>query len=129
GSIFVVKGSTLSASGFTSLSFPLPTTSGGVKITFTPTAGGAGTDAFLIYLYNLNGVNQLAAVLPSTLPVGNYNVTVTNGGTASAPFAVTVVQRKIAVLTQDTSGTGLAVIQNYISAAQLDVDRLTTGTV
>ena len=61
GSIFVVKGSNLNASGFTQFSFPLPTASqSGVKITFTPSSGGSGTDAYLIYLYNQNGVNQRA---------------------------------------------------------------------
>ena len=84
GSIFVVKGTLLSAAGFTQMSFPLPTSSSGVKITFTPAAGGAGTDAYLVYLYNQGGVNQLAGVLPSSVTPGNYNVTVTNG-TASAP--------------------------------------------
>jgi uncharacterized protein (TIGR03437 family) len=126
GSIFVVKGTGLSASGFTQLAFPLPTTAGGVKITFTPVAGGAGTDAYLVYLYNLSGVNQLAAVLPSRLAAGNYNATVTYDGNPSAPFAVRVVQRKIGLITADSSGSGLAVIQNYISPTQLDIDRFTT---
>jgi uncharacterized protein (TIGR03437 family) len=125
GSIFVVKGTNLSAAGFTQFSFPLPTSSSGVKITFTPAAGGAGTDAYLVYLYNQSGVNQLAAVLPSTVAPGNYNVTVTNG-TASAPLAVPVVQRKVGLITADGSGTGLSVIQNYISASQLDIDRFTS---
>ncbi|MCX6629700.1 MAG: hypothetical protein NTW28_18945 [Candidatus Solibacter sp.] len=125
GSIFVVKGTTLSASGFTQFAFPLPASSSGVKITFTPAAGGSGTDAYLVYLYNQGGVNQLAAVLPSSVAPGNYNVTVTNG-TTSAPFAVQVLQRKLGLITADSSGSGLAVIQNYISAAQLDIDRFTT---
>src|ERR1035437_3873198 len=125
GSIFVVKGTTLSASGFTQMSFPLPTSSSGVSITFTPALGGTGTLAYLVYLYNQGGVNQLAGVLPSGLAVGNYNVTVTNG-TVSAPFATQVVQRKLGLITADSSGSGLAVIQNYISAAQLDIDRFTT---
>lgn len=126
GSIFVVKGSNLSASGYTAMSFPLPTSSSGVKITFTPAAGGSGTDAYLVYLYNQGGVNQLAGVLPSTVAAGNYNVTVTNNGTASAPFSVAVVQRKLGLITANSGGTGLAVIQNYISASQLDIDRFTT---
>ncbi len=126
GSIFVVKGSNLSASGYTAMSFPLPASSSGVKITFTPATGGSGTDAYLVYLYNQGGVNQLAGVLPSTVAAGTYNVTVTNNGTASAPLSVTVVQRKLGLITADSSGSGLAVIQNYISASQLDIDRLTT---
>lgn len=128
GSIFVVKGTNLSASGFSQFGFPLPNSSNGVKITFTPAGGGTGTDAYLVYLYNQGGVNQLAAILPSTVAPGNYNVTVTNG-TASAGFATQVVQRKIGIITQDSTGSGLAVVQNYISAAQLDVDRFTVGTV
>jgi hypothetical protein len=37
-----------------------------------------------------------------------------------------VVPRKIGLITADSSGSGLAVIQNYISASQLDIDRFTT---
>ncbi len=129
GSIFVVKGTNLSGSGYNSLGFPLPTSSGGVSITFTPVSGGAGTNAYLVYTYNESGVNQLAAILPSTLAAGNYNVTVTNGTATSAPFAATVVKSKVGIFTQDSSGTGLAVMQNYVSASEIDIDRFTTGTV
>ena len=128
GSIFIVKGTTLSASGFTSFAPPRPTQPSGVKVTFTPTAGGTGTDAYIVYLYNQGGVNQIAAILPSTVAVGNYNVTVTNG-TVSAPFAAQVVASKVALFTQDSSGSGLASVQNYISAAAVDLNRLTTGSV
>jgi uncharacterized protein (TIGR03437 family) len=83
---------------------------------------------YLVYLYNQSGVNQLAGILPSTVAVGNYNVTVTNG-TVSAPFAAQVVASKLGLFTQDNTGTGLAVVQNYISAVQYDLNRLTTGTL
>ncbi|MCU1237379.1 MAG: hypothetical protein JWP63_5346, partial [Candidatus Solibacter sp.] len=129
GSIFIVKGSTLSASGFTQFAPPRPTTSGGVKVTFTPTTGGTGTDAILVYLYNQSGVNQIAGILPSTVAVGTYNVTVTNGTAVSAPFSAQVVANKVALFTQDSTGTGLASVQNYISASVVDLNRLTTGTV
>jgi len=128
GSIFVVKGTGMSASGLTETSFPLPTIQDGVSIAFTPSAGGASTNAYIVYLYNEGGVNQLAAVLPSTLPVGSYNVTVTNNNTVSKPFAVTVVKSKIGLITQDSSGAGLAVIQNFISGSELDVDRFSVGS-
>jgi uncharacterized protein (TIGR03437 family) len=128
GSIFIVKGSSLSASGYTPFAPPRPTVSGGVKVTFTPVAGGTGTDAYLVYLYNLSGVNQIACILPSTVPVGNYNVTVTNG-TVSAPFTAQVVANKFGLFTQDSTGTGLASVQNYISATEYDLNRLTTGSI
>jgi uncharacterized protein (TIGR03437 family) len=129
GSIFIVKGSNLSASGFTSYPPPRPTNPSGVKVTFTPAAGGNGTDCYIVYLYNQSGVNQIAAILPSTVATGNYNVTVTSGGTVSSGFPATVVANKLALFTQDSSGTGLGSIQNYISQSQVDLNRLTTGSV
>ena len=132
GSIFVVKGSNLSASGFTQFGFPLPTQSTGsdkAQITFTPTSGGTGTQAYLIYTYNQSGVNQLAAILPSSLATGSYNVTVSASGATSAPLAVTVVSQKAELFTGDASGSGLALAQNVVSASQFDVNRFTTGTV
>ena len=131
GSIFIVKGSNLSASGYTPFAPPRPTVSSGVKVTFTPVSGGGtGTDAYLVYLYNQSGVNQIACILPSTVAVGNYNVTATNGTAVSAPFVAQVVANKIGLFTQDSSGTGLASVQNYIvSSAAYDLNRLTTGSV
>jgi uncharacterized protein (TIGR03437 family) len=129
GSIFIVKGTNLSASGYTPYGPPRPTaSSGGIKVTFTPVAGGAGTDAYLVYLYNQSGVNQIAAILPSTVAVGNYNVTVTNG-TVSTPVVAQVVANKVGLFTQDSTGGGLASVQNYISAGVVDLNRLTTGSV
>jgi uncharacterized protein (TIGR03437 family) len=130
GSIFVVKGNGLSAAGPTvEPPFPLPTSSNGVSISFTPANGGTAIAAFIIYLYNTGGVNQLAAVLPSSTPTGNYNVTVTNTGSTSSPFTVQVVKQKPGLLSVDESGNGLAVVQNYISQTELDLDRYTTGTI
>jgi hypothetical protein len=86
GSMFVVKGSNLGGSDYTPLGFPLPTTFNGIRVTFTPAAGGVGTDAHLLYGYSRDGVEQIAAVLPSTMPVGPYSVSVANGAAVSAPY-------------------------------------------
>jgi uncharacterized protein (TIGR03437 family) len=129
GSLFIVKGSNLSGNGLVSASFPLPQSSGGSSITFTPRSGGTGTQAYIIYTYNQGGVNQIAAVLPSTVAPGAYNVTVTVGTVTSAPFQANVVQRHFAMFTQDASGSGLAVVQNFISATQYDVNRFTKGSI
>jgi len=129
GSIFIVKGVNLSASGFTEFGLPYPATSNGIQITFTPVVVGGPTSAYLVYLYNESGVNQLAAILPSSVAAGSYNVTVNNNGVVSAPFTTSVVQHKPTLFTQDSSGTGLVVAQNYISASELDIDRFTTGAI
>jgi uncharacterized protein (TIGR03437 family) len=128
GAIFIVKGSNLSATGYTPFAPPRPTVSSGVEVTFTPAAGGAGTDAYLVYLYNQSGVNQIACILPSTVAAGSYNVTVTNGA-VSARVVAQVVANKIGLFTQDSSGGGLTSVQNYMSPGVVDLNRLTTGSV
>jgi uncharacterized protein (TIGR03437 family) len=122
GSFFTVWGTNLAPSSTGLTNFPRPTSVGSVKVTFTPATGGAGTDTYLIYV----GTGQINGLLPSTVPVGNYNVTVTNGS-VSSPVATKVVATKVGLFTQDQSGTGLAVVFDYISQSENDVNRLTTG--
>ena len=64
GEVFVVKGINLSPSGYVPATAPsYPTTAGlnGVRITLTAVSGGAVVNAYMVYTYNLSGVNQLAA--------------------------------------------------------------------
>jgi uncharacterized protein (TIGR03437 family) len=130
GSVFVVKGTNLCPSGVVYGSVPYSSAPlNGVKVTFTPSAGGAATDVYMVYTYGAGSVNQLAAILPSTVPPGNYTVTVTNGGTVGNPFNATVVAHKFGIISVNGSGAGRAVVQNYISSTQYDLDRYTTGTV
>jgi uncharacterized protein (TIGR03437 family) len=129
GSIFVVRGTNLCATGTVYLPYTLPTSSGGTSITFTPVAGGTGTQAYLIDTYNANNFSQITAVLPSTLATGNYNVTVTYNNVPSAAVPVTVVKQKPAMFTQDSSGSGLVNAQNIVSATEYDINRLTTGSL
>jgi uncharacterized protein (TIGR03437 family) len=126
GEFLSIYGTNLTPSSSGATIFPRPTSVGGVKVTFTPVAGGAGIDTYLIGVYKASGYDQINALLPSTVPVGTYNVTVTNG-TVSAPFQTQVVASKPGLFTQDQSGTGLAVVFNYISPSENDVNRLTTG--
>ena len=129
GSILGLYGTNLTPSSPGLSNFPRPTVVGGVKVTFTPVTGGAGTDAYLIYVGKQTGYDQINALLPSTVPAGAYNVTVTNG-TAGPPFVVQVVASKLGLFTQNYSGTGPAVVQNYISATgTYDVNRPTTGVL
>jgi len=130
GSLFVVKGTNMSASGYNPQPLPYPTSAGGTSITFTPAAGATPpTQVYIFYTYNQNGVNQIGGIIPSKLAVGSYNVTVTYNSSTSLPFATQVVAAKPGVFTQDTTGSGLASVQNIISVTQYDLNRLTTGSV
>lgn len=62
------------------------------------------------------------------MAAGNYNVTVTNSNGTSGNFASQVVAQKPGIITANSGGTGLAVVQNFISQSQLDINRLTTFT-
>jgi uncharacterized protein (TIGR03437 family) len=126
GSMFVVKGNNLSGSGYQQTGYPLPQSFMGSSIAFTPLTGGSPTAAYIVYLYNEGGVNQLAAILPSTIATGFYNVTVTYNGATSSGLSVQVAAQKPAFLTQDSTGSGLALVQNYVSATEYDINRFTT---
>ena len=109
GSVLVVKGTGLSAAGYVAAQAPLyQTTLNDVQITFTAVSGGGVVDALLFYSYNLNGINQLGAILPSTTPVGAYDVRVRNGASTSAAFRTNVVARKPGIATANGSGSGPA---------------------
>ena len=60
---------------------------------------------------------------------GAYQVTVTTSSGTSSPASVQVVANNPGIVTQDSTGSGLAVVQNYVSASELDINRFTTGTV
>ena len=128
GSVFVVKGSNLCTTSTTGATPYSTAAMGGATIAFTP-AGGGAVAAYMIYCYNSGGVTQLAAELPSTAAAGNYNVTVTSGGSTSAAFSVTVVARKFQLMTQTSTGSGRGLVQNVVTSSQYDLNGYTTGPV
>lgn len=112
GEVFVVKGSNLSpASVIDQAAAPnYPTTAGlrGTRITLTAVNGGAVVNAYMVYVYNSGGINQLAAVLPSNAAPGAYDVRVIATGGTSAAFRTNVVARKPGIVTADGTGSGIA---------------------
>jgi len=109
GGVFVVKGTNLSAAGLVQATAPnYPTTLNSVQINLTAVSGGTVVTVLMAYTYNQSGVNQLAAVLPSTTAIGAHDLRVTNGANTSAPFRMNVVARKPGIVTADGSGSGEA---------------------
>lgn len=109
GSVFVVKGTGLSSAGYVQATAPnYLTTLNNVRITMTAVNDGAVVTPLMAYTYNVNGVNQLAAVLPSSTAEGVYDLRVENSGTTSAPFRISVVKRKPGIVTASSDGAGPA---------------------
>lgn len=109
GSVFVVKGTGLSAAGTVTAPAPLyPTTLNNVKLSLTAVTGGTVVSPLMVYTFNAGGVNQLAAILPSNAALGAYDLRVENGSAVSAPFRTSVVARKPGIVTASSDGNGIA---------------------
>ncbi len=91
------------------------------SITFTPASGGTPVSALMYYTFDI----QIAGMLPSSTPVGVYNVTVTYNGQTSAAYPVNVVEHNFGFATETSNGRGpaQATYNNYV------LNRFTTGTL
>ncbi|HLK47656.1 MAG TPA: hypothetical protein VKT49_05950 [Bryobacteraceae bacterium] len=107
GSIFIITGTGLSSAAppvLQSSAAPgLPLSLNGTSVSVT--VNGTTTNPALYY----TSAGQLAAVLPSTTPVGNGTVTVTYNGTPSAPAPIHVIATALGLDTLYGSGTGSGV--------------------
>lgn len=120
GSMFVVFGTELGPGDLRQAAgFPLPTSLGGTSIRVT--VGTTTVDALLVYVW----ATQVAAILPSGTPEGIGLMEVTYNGHAGQAGAFRVVRSSPGVLAQNQAGSGLALAQNFNSAA--DQPRNTLG--
>jgi uncharacterized protein (TIGR03437 family) len=107
GSLFIIKGSNLNSQPLSSLQSSaapgVPLTLNGTSIPVT--VNGTTTQPAIYY----TSPSQLAAVLPSSTPVGTGTITVTNSGQASAPTPIQVVQSALGLDTLYGTGTGQGV--------------------
>jgi uncharacterized protein (TIGR03437 family) len=101
------------------LSAPYPTTKDGVTVNITP-SGGAAIPAYLYYISS----TQINGILPSKVPEGAANVTVTTPSGTSAAESITVVHSQFGIFTTNFQGTGPAILQNYVSAASTPLNGL-----
>ncbi|HZT30029.1 MAG TPA: hypothetical protein VFA33_09110 [Bryobacteraceae bacterium] len=102
GSIFAIYGSNLAGSSTGLQSPPLQTTLSGVSVSVT--VGGVTKQALLYYVTP----TQIGGIMPSSVPAGTGQITVTNNGATSAPAQIVVVQAAFGILTLNGGGTGPA---------------------
>jgi uncharacterized protein (TIGR03437 family) len=113
GSMFVVFGSALGPTTLTQASgFPLPTSLGGTSIQVI--SGSTTVNAIMLY----TSTSQVAAILPSTTPIGFASLTLTYNNQASASVSIQVVGTNFGIFSRSQTGGGPAVVQNYVSGTQ-----------
>ena len=103
-SIFTVFGENMGPANLIQAGFPLPTELSGTSIRIS--ASGNDVSAFIIY----TSATQLAAVLPSTTPLGPAIARVTYNGQQGAALAFTVVAGSPGLFTLNSRGSGPAVL-------------------
>ncbi len=107
GSIFDVFGSNMGRASLAYAStLPLPTTLSGTQVSVT--VNGSAAQCFMIY----TSAGQLAAILPSTTPVGTGTITVSYNGAASAAAPIKVAASSFGIFTINQQGGGQAVVQD-----------------
>ncbi|MGH9723067.1 MAG: hypothetical protein ACRD8O_22885, partial [Bryobacteraceae bacterium] len=120
GGMFVIFGAEMGPATLQIINaFPLPANLGGTSVRVT--VGGTNVDALMIY----TSAGQLAAILPSSTPLGDAEVRVTYNGQTSPPETVRVVRNSFGIFTRNQGGTGPAIAQNFRSATDQPVNSLT----
>jgi uncharacterized protein (TIGR03437 family) len=104
GSIFDIFGTNLASGSSPLQSPPLMTTLAGVSVSVTV---GSVTAPLILYFTQ---PGQIAAILPSRVPVGTGQITVTSLGQTSAPFPIQVVQSAFGILTLNGEGSAAAAV-------------------
>ncbi|MGH8246396.1 MAG: hypothetical protein ACREUU_08180, partial [Gammaproteobacteria bacterium] len=121
-SIFIVFGSNLGPATLVQVSsFPLPTAAGLAGTSVRVTVAGTSLDAIMLY----TSATQVAAVLPSSTPLGSGTVTVTYSGRTSATAPITVVRSSPGIFALNQAGSGPGVIQNVISESSRPFNAVT----
>ena len=110
GVLFTVFGTGMSAEPLTHAgSFPLP-----IELTKTSvrvTVAGVTRSCPMIYTSD----RQIAAILPSDIPVGSGTLTVSHNGASSQPLPIEVVEHAFGIYTVNQGGSGAGVLVNPIS--------------
>jgi uncharacterized protein (TIGR03437 family) len=105
GAIFVLKGSGLGPDKIAVAPAPFQSTSlSDTKVTVT--AGAISLDAPIYY----TSATQVAALLPSGIPAGGANFTVTYNGQGSSPVGHGTAPSNVGIFTIDSTGQGPGIV-------------------
>jgi uncharacterized protein (TIGR03437 family) len=115
GTLFIIQGTNLAnttnAVLQSSSGSGLPLSLNGASISVS--VNGVTTHPGIYYAI----ATQIAAVLPSSTPVGNGTITVTYNGTPSASFAINVTQSALGLDSYNGTGSGLGVVTDAVTGS------------
>ncbi|MBC8166792.1 MAG: hypothetical protein H7Y20_13100 [Bryobacteraceae bacterium] len=124
GSMFVLFGRGLGPSQLVQATqYPIPTALAGTGVRVT--ADGRAWNVPVVY----TSATQVGAILPSAIPLGIAQVSVVSNGQASAGAEIRIVKTAFGAFTVNASGTGTAVVQNFVSETNQPRNSLVTPAV
>jgi hypothetical protein len=107
GSMFTIYGTNLGlATSWTAYQFPIPDTVNNVTVTVKQ--GSTTLKAYLLYVQ----ANQINAIMPSNVPLGDAQITVTYNGIIGAAATATIVKVAFGI-NSSAYGPGPGIIKNY----------------
>jgi uncharacterized protein (TIGR03437 family) len=119
GSMFVLFGNNIGPAKIANaFAFPLPTTLSDTSIQVT--VGGTATKAIMLFTVS----SQVAAILPSTTPIGSGTLTLTFNGQTSNAVPINVVASTLGIFTRNQSGSGPGVLFNFNSQSDQPLNSL-----
>src|SRR5712691_818766 len=106
---------------FQNTTFPLLSSEGLNGTSVQVSYAGGTINAILLY----ESATTVAAILPSTVPLGTASVTVTYNGQTSARSTIHVLQRAFGVFSINQTGTGPGYVVNVNSETDAVLNRVT----
>jgi uncharacterized protein (TIGR03437 family) len=116
GSLFVIYGVRMGPAVLAASPLPWPTTLSGTSVRVT--SGSVSADCPIYY----TSAGQVAAVMPSNIPVGNATLTLSYNGQASPGRTVRVAANSFGIYTTNLRGSGPGSITNFESATSQPVN-------
>ncbi|HTR35696.1 MAG TPA: hypothetical protein VMH80_07345 [Bryobacteraceae bacterium] len=119
GSFMSIYGQNLGQTAGPVSAYPIPTTLGGAQVTVA--AGGKNYKAYLDYV----SPGQINAIMPSAVPAGEAQLTVTVNNVTSTAARVTIGEHSFGMFTINSQPAGLAIAQNYESPTSVPLNLYT----
>ena len=123
GSFISIFGSKLGTQAGPPSSLPLPTTMGGATVNIKPASGSTSFQAYLHFV----SPGQINAIIPSAVPAGPADVTVTVSNQTSSPRRIQVAESAFGIFTIGSQAAGMAIAQNFESATSLPLNLYTNA--